>query len=324
MQCSSDYSSAVGSFSIGFSAIDIPPPFVPPVPKQILSYLYWQYQDDDDLQAFVNAYNKVAKATSAWFSGLNLPIYTRQHGAFLDWVGTGLYGYPRPVLGGGVNQWKGPFNTWEFNSLAYNTIKLVTFGGTLVPIGAQRVIRVFKLISGSVYNFFAFNTQAFNSLRSTTTNVRVPLFGRQITYSLVDDDVYARCITWHFYKGDGKNTTVRWLKRRVARFLEGLCGTAPNIDNTNLISVTFGYGNQINIRLLTHTVRMTGGAVFNRFAFNQRAFNQRLLATKLLAAPYAMAQILKNAIDQAVLEMPFQYTVNVQVSSTRGTYELVN
>ena len=41
----------------------------------------------------------------------------------------------------------------------------------------------------------------------------------------VTDDVFKRILTWHFYKGDGKNFSVRWLKRRIWRFLQGANGT---------------------------------------------------------------------------------------------------
>jgi len=64
----------------------------------IPSYLYQQYADDSDLQAFVNAYNTLAQEYLDWFNNLNLPIYTKQNGASLDWVAQGLYGLQRPAL----------------------------------------------------------------------------------------------------------------------------------------------------------------------------------------------------------------------------------
>ena len=37
----------------------------------------------------------------------------------------------------------------------------------------------------------------------------------------VSDDIYRRVITWGFYKGDGFNFSIPWLKRRVCRFFLG-------------------------------------------------------------------------------------------------------
>ena len=77
------------------------------------SYLYLQYQDDDNLQAFVDVYNSQAQEYLDWFYSISLPVYTSDtiSGSLLDWVAQGLYGMPRPVLATGVNQNLGPYNT---------------------------------------------------------------------------------------------------------------------------------------------------------------------------------------------------------------------
>jgi hypothetical protein len=41
----------------------------------IKSYLYTQYNDDDDLQAFVTAYNTMAQEIYSWMINANLPIF---------------------------------------------------------------------------------------------------------------------------------------------------------------------------------------------------------------------------------------------------------
>ena len=97
--------------------------------KILPSYLYLQYQDDDNLQAFVDAYNATATDYLNWFRTINLPVYTSSTitGDLLDWVAQGIYGMPRPVLATGVIETRGPYNTWELNqiqidgSLVYNT-----------------------------------------------------------------------------------------------------------------------------------------------------------------------------------------------------------
>jgi len=66
----------------------------------IPSYLYQQYSDDSDLQAFVNSYNLLAQYYLNTFNQLDLPIYTNPmiSGQLLDWVAQGIYGFARPSL----------------------------------------------------------------------------------------------------------------------------------------------------------------------------------------------------------------------------------
>lgn len=88
----------------------------------IPSYLYEQYQDDDDLIAFVQAYNELAQEFLDTINGLNLPNYTQApvSDLLLDWVGAGLYGYPRPVLPTTSSIAIGPVNTFLLNQIPVN------------------------------------------------------------------------------------------------------------------------------------------------------------------------------------------------------------
>lgn len=92
----------------------------------IPAYLYQQYFDDGDLQAFVAAYNDTTQKYVNTFNQLNLPIYTGLSGDLLDWVGEGLYGYPRPTFGGVADLVIGPLNTYGPNDK--------------VPLNSQSVI----------------------------------------------------------------------------------------------------------------------------------------------------------------------------------------
>lgn len=261
-------SSAIGSFVIGLSPIGSGGGLSTTtlLEKLIPSYLYWQYRDDDNLQAFVDAQNQLAQQFITWFCNLNLPIYTRDpvSGALLDWVGEGLYGLPRPVLGSGtVRPARGPYNTWQFDSIRFN----------------------------------ARDQKGTNFIAETVT-----------------DDIYRRALTWHFFKGDEKVFNVRWLKRRIMRFLTGINGTDPGIDQTYLISVSFGVCCQVNITLKRFSVRVVRSARFNTFKFNTTQFNYVEISITSLGSPFALGTVLKEAIDQGVLELPFQFTyvVNVQ------------
>lgn len=228
----------------------------------IKSYLYVEYNDDDDLQGFVDAYNTLAQQYIDWFNSINLPVYTNPNvlGTLLDWVLNNLYGQIRPALSSGRNRNLGPLNTYAPNVLAPNQRKV---------IGAQNV---------------------------TATN----------------DDFYKRIATWNFYKGDGKIVNVRWIKRRVMRFLLGVNGTDINPNNTYQVSVTFGTGNQINITLIKGRRTVTGGAVPGRFYPNQKYPNE-LDSFFTNIVPLQNVAILKEAIDSGVLQLPFQFSYVVNV-----------
>lgn len=100
-----------------------PPSGPTTVLKTITAYLYVQYQGDDNVRAFFDAYNIYAQAYLDYFNSLNLPIYTTApvSGALLDWVAQGLYGMGRPALPTSIGQpYQGPVNTFAVNSLPVN------------------------------------------------------------------------------------------------------------------------------------------------------------------------------------------------------------
>ncbi|MES2048843.1 MAG: hypothetical protein V4447_10610 [Pseudomonadota bacterium] len=131
---------------------------------------------------------------------------------------------------------------------------------------------------------------------------------------LVSDDVFKRIITWHFYKGDGKVFDIRWLKRRIMRFLAGADGTDPGISQTYQISVTFGPPNIVYINILSGIGNIQDGFFFNQQQFNASEFEY----LKVIGTTYVdttMAATLKQAIDAGVCELPFQYTYVVGIST---------
>lgn len=151
-----------------------------------LSVLYVQYNDDDDLQAFVAAYNAAAAYYAAWFTNANLPIYTQLTGSLLDWVALGLYGFTRPTIEAVGVAALGPLNTAQLNTIVLNGYKA----------------------------------------------------GTPSTFAQATDDLFQRIMTWHLYKGDGKVFTLKWLKRRVKRFLYGANGKDVNVADTSKISIS--------------------------------------------------------------------------------------
>jgi hypothetical protein len=259
-----------------FSAILLQPPVpgVTPIPgafppigptgliNVIPSYLYEQYNDDDDLQAFVASFNALAQNYVDTFNALNLPVYTGTiiAGALLDWVAQGLYGMARPALSSGRVIDRGPFNTYLFNAMTLNHFQVTESSDVVVT----------------------------------------------------DDDIFKRILTWHLYKGDGKVFSIRWLKRRIMRFLLGTNGTAPNVDDSYQLSVTFGPNYGVSIRLLTGVRTITAAATFNSLTLNTMRFNE---TNSQFAAftPLPNAAIFKEAVDSGALELPFQFNYTVTI-----------
>jgi hypothetical protein len=250
--------------------------------KTIPSYLYQEYSDDSDLQAFVNAYNSMMQNIVDTFNGLNLPIYNQapvNNGpgkitALMDWVGQGIYGYPRPSISSGSYLEFGTYNTCMYNQMNYYD-------------------QVTRLIVR--YNDY---------VRYYPPN--------QLVYN--DDDLYGRCLTWHISKREGKYFSVEWLKKRVAKFLYGENGTQPNIDQTYQISVTFGPNYEVTIRFVLGIRTITNAAMYdyNTFTYNSLMYNQ--IDTSYVALPeLPFMQQFQDAVRSGVLELPFQFKFDVVI-----------
>ena len=93
----------------------------------IKSYLYTQYNDDDDLQAFVSAYNSMAQEIYSWMVNANLPIFVGFYnsGDHLKWLARGIYGVKPPVLVSGKQTIYGSYNAVMFNQLPFNGRQVV-------------------------------------------------------------------------------------------------------------------------------------------------------------------------------------------------------
>lgn len=93
----------------------------------IKSYLYTQYNDDDDIQAFVSAYNAMAQNIYSWMVNANLPIFVGGYNAGdqLKWIARGIYGVKPPVLVSGKQTIYGPYNAMMFNQLPFNGRRVV-------------------------------------------------------------------------------------------------------------------------------------------------------------------------------------------------------
>jgi len=101
-----------------------------PLQQCIPSYLYWEYSDDQDLQAFVASFNSLSQGYLDWFNNTPLGVYTSPNinGALLDWVGNGLYGIPRPVLSTQTSSTTAGYNTAPYNSVPYDSLAFSSSG----------------------------------------------------------------------------------------------------------------------------------------------------------------------------------------------------
>lgn len=205
----------------------------------------------------------------------------------------------------------------------FNTVNLPIYtgaqiSGTLLDWVATGLYGQARPIftTGSQYQIGPPNTATLNQIGPNQSK-SIGIVG----YYQASDDIYKRILTWNFYKGDGRNFTASWLKRRIARFLLGANGTAPNIDFTPGISVTFGVS-------LTHVPATTYGiGALNTSTLNQIRLNgQRTIAVPgrysltgntinitLDSSVRPLAAILKSAILGGAVQLPFQFKFNVTV-----------
>jgi hypothetical protein len=227
----------------------------------IPSYLYQQYNDDQDLQAFVGAFNSTARQYVGFFRDTNLADYRALSGALLDWVAEGLYGLTRPTLGSGSNRNLGPLGTYTFGTPpAYASLK------RLGPLNV----------------------------------------------TITSDDTFQRVMTWALYKGDGRTFNVRWLKRRVMRFLNGVNGVDPGVNQTYDVSVQFGSEGVVAIAISAGTRKVIRGQL-GTYAFGTLGYGYGITQFTSNPHQYPAAVLLQEALQSGALEFPFQFTPSVTV-----------
>lgn len=122
----------------------------------IKSYLYTQYNDDDDLRAFVTAYNTMAQDIYTWMLNANLPIFVGGYNAGdqLKWIARGIYGVKPPVLVSGKQNIFGSFNSVLFNQLPFNGRKVVNISDqVVVSDDLFKRIMTWNFYKGDGYHF---------------------------------------------------------------------------------------------------------------------------------------------------------------------------
>lgn len=229
-----------------------------PLATVVPAYVYSQFSDDPDIQAFFAGLNTQAQGYVDWFNSTPLSVYTNQNinGPLLDWIGEGLYGIKRPSL---------------------STLSTRSYGN---------------------YNSVPYNTLAFNTRRQVSSG----------TAQMASDDLYKRTLTWYAYLGDGRQMSIQWLRRRVARFLFGVNGS----------DVTANFFSRISIA----QPPVAFSSAYGQPPYNTQAYNSRK-SRKILAAralqiilpPGQISQQFQILMNAGYLALPFQVKFTVLISS---------
>jgi hypothetical protein len=156
----------------------------------------------------------------------------------------------------------------------------------------------------------ALSTQPMNTLAVNVQNVAI-----SGTATLATDDIYKRVATWWLYKGDGKQMSIPWVKRRVARFLYGVDGTD--------ISYPMGAGLQPSVAI---SYGSSIGAL-NTFPLGAEPVNGNE-STKpgfitITAPPPSISpvsKILAQLVDEGLLGLPFQNPFTVAFATVNTNF----
>jgi hypothetical protein len=105
-----------------------------PLQQCVPSYPYWQYSDDQDIQAFVTSFNSLTQGYLDWFLNTPMGLYTSPNisGPLLDWIGVGIYNIPRPVLSTQNTLVRAGYNEFAYNTIAYNRLQKTSSGSSVL------------------------------------------------------------------------------------------------------------------------------------------------------------------------------------------------
>ena len=93
-------------------------------------YVYDQYSDDENIQAFAQAYTAIMQGYLQWFNDTPLGLYTSPNvvGPLLDWTATGIYGIARPVISSLTRRSRGAIGTRAIGTSAIGTLLIQSSG----------------------------------------------------------------------------------------------------------------------------------------------------------------------------------------------------
>lgn len=153
------------------------------VDRILPAYPFVQYNDDDNVVAFFQAYNQLAREYLTAFTKLNLGFWAGEiiNGPLLDWIALGIYGTQRHII---VNlQYPNKDDEIDFKS-------------------------------EGVYNTIEYDNVAYNEFKNKAV----------ATTQYMSDDFFRRILLWNFFKEDGFQFSIPWLKKRMGRFFKAFRG----------------------------------------------------------------------------------------------------
>jgi|HubBroStandDraft_3_1064219.scaffolds.fasta_scaffold00003_10 hypothetical protein len=268
-------------------------------------------------------FSAVVVKTQATIDGETTPLPIYQQGAFPPPGPTGRlstipsYLYQEYSMDDDLQAFVAAQNSMQndivdtFNGLNLPDYTQYPISGALldwVAAGVYGMIR--PSLSSGLYKLLGpYNTAEYNTI---VYNARELLYPSQIVAT--NDDIFRRILTWHISKGDGKNFSIQWLKKRVMKFLIGDSGKNINIDQTYQISVTFGPNSNVTIRFVLGIRTITGSSMYNQngFTYNSTLYNQ-LDSTYTALPNLPNMTTFAEAIASGVLELPFQFTYDVVI-----------
>jgi len=100
--------------------------------------------------------NGIAAQYLLWFNTLNLPIYTQDWitGYLVDWIGSGIYGIPRPSLTNVTTTFLAGYNTVPYDVSSYNGLAPeLSATSQAVSDDIYKRFLTWNLYRGDGYNF---------------------------------------------------------------------------------------------------------------------------------------------------------------------------
>jgi hypothetical protein len=183
-----------------------------------------------------------------------------------------------------------------YTSSAINGPLLDWVGEGLYGI-ARPVISSLTTKNNGAYNTVPFNSLAYNRRQQLQSG----------TAMVATDDIYKRVLTWHLYLGDGRQMSIMWLRRRVARFIFGVNGADIPVDYLQQISIQ---------RSPAGFAGAYGTPPYNTQAYNTRRSGRNAAARSIqIGVPAgAISQTFQALVSQEYLALPFQVKFTVVVA----------
>lgn len=258
------------------------------VEKILPAYPFVQYNDDEYVVAFFDAYNVLAQEYLTKFNQLNLGFWPSEiiSGKLLDWIALGIYGIKReriiiiefPTLKDHVEE--GPLNTIPFNTIPFNT----------KDVDAYQYQSDFK--SAGVYNTIEYNAIAYNQFKEKATTKT----------QYMSDDFFRRILLWNFYKDDGFQFSIPWLKKRIFRFFR--CVMGNGLDYVNRYDFIDPLRKGFSPDLRDYKISVDKGVftiMINPLAYDMGSNSEHP----------EWFEFFKICIEQRLVNLPFQYQFNV-------------